>query len=77
MAACVVAWVSGASAVVDWLWVPVIAIAGTAGMMIDSLLGATWENSGRMGNDAVNFVSTVFAADLALIVGLILERAGR
>lgn len=77
LAACVVAWVSGASAVVDWFWVPVIAIAGTAGMMIDSMLGATWENSGRMGNDAVNFVSTVFAADLALIVGLILERAGR
>ncbi len=77
VAACLVAWVSGASGVVDWYWVPVIALAGTAGMIIDSLLGATWENSGRMGNDAVNFVSTAFAADFALAVGMIIARFAR
>ena len=44
--------------------------AGIAGMALDSVLGATLENSGRMGNDSVNFVSNVFAADLALIVAL-------
>ena len=74
VAACLVAWVSGAAGVVDWYWVPVIAIAGAVGMMFDSLLGATWENAGRMGNDAVNFVSTAFAADLALVTGLVIER---
>jgi uncharacterized protein (TIGR00297 family) len=76
-AACLVAWVSASFGVVNWFWLPVIAIAGTAGMIFDSLLGATLENAGRMGNDSVNFVSTVFAADLALITGMVLERAGK
>ncbi len=76
-AACLIAWVSAASALVDWNWVPVIAIAGSAGMIFDSLLGATWENAGRMGNDAVNFVSTVFAADIALLTGLFIGRFTR
>lgn len=76
-AACLIAWVSAAADVVAWNWMPVIAIAGTAGMMFDSLLGATWENDGCMGNDAVNFVSTVFAADIALLTGLIVGRFGR
>jgi hypothetical protein len=30
-----------------------------------------------MGNDAVNFVSTVFAADLALIVVMVTQRVGK
>lgn len=77
LAAYVIAWVSGAAAVVDWSWVPVIALAGAIGMMMDSLLGATWENSGRIGNDTVNFVSTAFAADLALGIGLIMGRVVR
>jgi uncharacterized protein (TIGR00297 family) len=76
-AACLIAWVSAASAVVDWNWVLVIAIAGSAGMVFDSFLGATWENAGRMGNDAVNFVSTVFAADIALLTGLFIGRFSR
>ncbi len=73
-AACLVGWVSGAAGVVDWNWVPVIACAGIVGMLFDSLLGATLENAGRMGNDAVNFVSTTFAADLALVIGIIMAR---
>ncbi len=77
VAACLVAWVSAASAVVDWNWMPVIAIAGSSGMVFDSFLGATWENAGRMGNNAVNFVSTVFAADIALLTGLFVQRSGR
>lgn len=76
-AAFLIAWVSAVFAVVDWNWVPIIAVAGTVGMMFDSILGATWENAGRMGNDAVNFVSTVFAADLALLTGLMVDRFGR
>jgi len=77
IAGCLVAWVSAASGVVGWDWVPVISIAGAAGMIMDSLLGATWENAGRVGNDAVNFVSTAFAADLALLTGLIFQRFAR
>ena len=63
--------------VVSWNWTPLIALAGIAGMFFDSVLGATWENSGKMGNDSVNFVSTVFAADLALTVVMVTERVGK
>jgi uncharacterized protein (TIGR00297 family) len=76
VAACLVAWVSAFFAVVSWNDTPLIALAGIAGMFFDSILGATWENSGKMGNDAVNFVSTVFAADLALSVAMAMERIG-
>lgn len=77
VAACLVAWVSAFFQVVSWNWTPLIALAGIAGMFFDSILGATWENSGEMGNDAVNFVSTVFAADLALTVAMVMEKAGK
>jgi uncharacterized protein (TIGR00297 family) len=77
VAACLVAWVSAFFQVVSWNWTPLIALAGIAGMFFDSVLGATWENSGKMGNDAVNFVSTVFAADLALTAAVVMEKVGR
>jgi uncharacterized protein (TIGR00297 family) len=77
VAACVIGWVSAGCGVVAWTAVPVIALAGSVGMMFDSLLGATWENAGYMGNDAVNFVSTAFAADLALLIGLAMQRFAR
>jgi uncharacterized protein (TIGR00297 family) len=45
----------------------VIAVfAGAAGLFFDSLLGATLERRGWLGNDLVNFTSTLFAAALAL-----------
>jgi len=74
VAACIVSWVSATSGLVEWRWTPVIAFAGIGGMFLDSLLGATWENAGKIGNDTVNFVSTVFAADVALIAALIMGR---
>ncbi len=74
IAASMVAWVSSFAGLVPWPWTPIVAVAGVTGMFLDSLLGATWENSGKMGNDAVNFVSTVFAADLALVAALVVER---
>jgi uncharacterized protein (TIGR00297 family) len=44
-----------------------IATAGAVfGLFFDSLLGATLERSGWLSNDAVNFLSTVSAAGLAL-----------
>jgi uncharacterized membrane protein len=61
---------------VDWRWTPVIAFAGIGGMFLDSVMGATWEGRGKIGNDTVNFVSTVFAADVALIVMIVVERVG-
>ena len=76
VAASIVSWVSAVAGLVDWHWTMVIAFAGIGGMFLDSIMGATWENSGKLGNDSVNFVSTVFAADIALIVVMIMMRLG-
>jgi uncharacterized protein (TIGR00297 family) len=74
IAASLVAWASVLVGVVNRHWSPVITIAAIGGMAFDSILGATLENRGKVGNHAVNFVSTVFAADLALIVAMVVER---
>lgn len=47
-------------------WFLLVAVSGTVGMLFDSVLGATLERPGRLGNDSVNFTSTCFAAALAL-----------
>jgi uncharacterized protein (TIGR00297 family) len=41
-------------------------VAGVAGLFFDSLLGATVERRGWIGNDLVNFFSTAFAATVSL-----------
>ncbi len=74
VAASIVSWVSAVCGLVDWRWTFVVAFAGIGGMFLDSILGATWENAGKMGNDSVNFVSTVAAADAALIVLMVISR---
>jgi uncharacterized protein (TIGR00297 family) len=47
----------------------VIACAATAGMLIDSLLGALLERRGYLNNDLVNFLSTLSAALISWAVG--------
>jgi uncharacterized protein (TIGR00297 family) len=41
-------------------------LAGFLGMILDSVIGAVWERKGLLNNDAVNSLSTVAAAGLAL-----------
>jgi len=45
--------------------VAVVLIAGMAGNIFDSVLGATFERKRLLGNDAVNFLNTLFAALVA------------
>ena len=61
----VLAWVTG---LLDLRWALLSAASGFLGMLFDSVLGATVEKRGVLGNDGVNFLSTVFAADLALLL---------
>jgi uncharacterized protein (TIGR00297 family) len=51
------------------LWIPVA--AGFAGMLIDSLLGATLQRRGWISNEAVNLFSTLAAAALAYTVPIL------
>jgi uncharacterized membrane protein len=44
------------------------AVAACSGLFFDSLLGATLERRGWLGNDLVNFASTLFASAVALSV---------
>ena len=43
----------------------IVLLAACAGLFFDSLLGATIERRGGLGNDLVNFTSTLFAAVVA------------
>ena len=48
----------------------IVWLVGMAGIFFDSLCGATLERRGLLGNNAVNFCSTLFAALFAAIAGL-------
>jgi uncharacterized protein (TIGR00297 family) len=45
-----------------------VLFAAFLGTLLDSLLGATLERPGRLGNNAVNFTSTSFSAILAMLI---------
>jgi uncharacterized protein (TIGR00297 family) len=51
-----------------------LAVAGTFGLLFDSLLGATLERRGLLNNDAVNFLSTLSSAVVGFPVGVLILR---
>jgi uncharacterized protein (TIGR00297 family) len=68
VAAVAVASVCALARIFEWKLLAVCAGAGVAGMIFDSLLGATLERRRVVGNNAVNFASTVIAAVLAFVL---------
>lgn len=46
----------------------IVAIAGVLGNLMDSVLGAALERKHQIGNNAVNFINTLFAAVVALLI---------
>ncbi|WP_316807773.1 DUF92 domain-containing protein [Pedobacter agri] len=49
-----------------------IVLAGTFGNLLDSILGAVFERKGLIGNNAVNFLSTLSAGLIALLLGAVI-----
>jgi len=72
LAAFMVAFVAAWFDVIHPRWILIAVLCGVLGMFLDSFLGATLECPGRLGNDSVNFTSTVFAACLTLVIGLVM-----
>lgn len=66
LAISIVIAVSFAAGVVDRRAAFISAGAAIAATLLDSLLGATLERNRRLGNNGVNFLSTLFAAAIAL-----------
>jgi len=52
-----------------WFWLATL--TGFAGMLLDSVLGATIERPGRLGNNSVNFVSSAFSAFVAILLSFL------
>lgn len=63
-----IALVFALSRTLSWRSFAICAGAGVAGMIFDSLLGATVERRRLLRNNAVNFASTIFAAALAFLL---------
>jgi uncharacterized membrane protein len=49
-------------------WIIITSSAAVSGMFCDSLLGASLERRRVLNNNAVNFVSTLIAAMIAVLV---------
>ncbi len=67
-AAAMVGVVCGLTGLVTWKWIGIAIGAATAGMMADSFLGAWLERRGMLNNDLVNFMGTLIAAGIAVVV---------
>jgi uncharacterized protein (TIGR00297 family) len=70
-AALIIAAVASTAHVIPWSMLLLVAAAGFLGSLVDSLLGATLERCGMIGNNGVNLIGTLAAAVLAVLLGKI------
>ncbi len=68
-AAVLITTTSAAVGLVPWGRIGIPIAAAVAGMMADSLLGASLERRGWLNNDAVNFLGTCVAVAVAYVLG--------
>jgi uncharacterized protein (TIGR00297 family) len=73
-AAMIVSGVCLTAGLVPLRWAGLSLIAGVTGMIVDSYLGALFERRKLLNNDWVNFLSTLVAAGVALLLACSLER---
>jgi uncharacterized protein (TIGR00297 family) len=64
--AAIVTLVSCATGMIPWKWLAISLAGATAGMLGDSVLGASLERRGFLNNNSVNFLGTLIASALAL-----------
>ena len=68
LAAGIVSSVCALGGVLPWRWLGIAVTAAVAGMVADSYMGAWLERRGLLNNDSVNFLGTVVAAGLTLLL---------
>lgn len=66
VSAAVIVAISIGAGLLPWQYLTSCLSAAVVGMFFDSLIGASLERQGRIGNDAVNLLSTLLAAILAV-----------
>lgn len=64
-----IAWVARISGVISSELFLTVSAAGIAGNLVDSVLGATMERRGLLGNHGVNFTAALTAAGILLLSG--------
>jgi uncharacterized protein (TIGR00297 family) len=68
VAATLVSLVCVFTGLLPWRWFGIAVSAATAGMLADSYLGASLERRRWLNNNTVNFLSTLVAAGVALLL---------
>ncbi len=68
LAATTVSFICFLAGMISRSWIAISIVAAFAGMIADSYLGALLERRKLLNNDAVNFLSTVVAAGVALLL---------
>jgi uncharacterized membrane protein len=68
VASALLAWLAAALGLIGYEAFPIIVAAAVAASFLESALGATYEPTGILNNDLLNFVTTASAAAVAVLV---------